>query len=290
MVGTWFLQPCRPFTKPTENRRRQSDKCENLGKKADPPTRPIVSRNASCAHKCCHAWRQQHCKKSILRQRIYAVQARCATEAVSQTNRSDEDLDRSAGMNHVIEATGTPTCRSKRTIPDKDASMRAGQSLVRTNVNRDAKITQPSHSGHTVCRFPIRALWSRGAMYDKRRRDKPGQRWLDECAESSEWKASVRACFPFRHTLRAEHDVYELPIVSSVCPQCCDSLVTEGDWVRIVQQYKRIRCPNTLLAINFREVVVRGSCRTRRFHAKCPTARILSSWRCCNNRRRLGIG
>src|SRR5690242_1691856 len=94
MVGTWFLQPCRPFTKPTENRRRQSDKCENLGKKADPPTRPIVSRNTSCAHKCCHAWRQQHRKKSIFRQRIYVVQARCATEAVSQADRSDEDFNR----------------------------------------------------------------------------------------------------------------------------------------------------------------------------------------------------
>jgi len=60
----------------------------------------------------------------------------------------------SAGMNHAIEATGTPTRRSNKTIPAKDASMRAGQSLVRTNVNTAVKIAQSGKSGHTVCEIP----------------------------------------------------------------------------------------------------------------------------------------
>src|SRR5512133_504261 len=121
MVGTWFLQPRRPFTSPTENRRRQSDKCENLGKKADPPTRPIACQNASCAYKCRLAWRQQHCKKSILRQRICVAQARCATKAVSQTNGSDEDFNgvgrnepRNRGNRHAyVQIEENKTCQGQ---------------------------------------------------------------------------------------------------------------------------------------------------------------------------------
>src|ERR1700747_2366367 len=94
MVGTCFLHPCRPFTKPTENRGCQSKESEHLGKEADPPTGPIVSRDAWCADKCRHAWSQKHRNKSILHQRIYVVQTRYAAEAVSKADRRGEDFDR----------------------------------------------------------------------------------------------------------------------------------------------------------------------------------------------------
>ena len=109
----------------------------------------------------------------------------------------------------------------------------------------------------------------------KRRRDKPGQRWLDECAESSEWKASVRACFPFRRTSPSR-----TLRLSSYRKQCLPSVLRFPCHRRGTgsESYSNInaRCRNTLLASNFREVVLQVSCRTRRFHAKCPR-RILSA-------------
>src|SRR5215470_9515981 len=54
------------------------------------------------------------------------------------------------GINPAIELSGTPACRSATAKLTKEAAIRAGQTLTRTNNNPVTRIAQPGHSGHTV--------------------------------------------------------------------------------------------------------------------------------------------
>src|SRR6266550_2807524 len=71
------------------------------------------------------------------------------------------------GMNQAIELSGTPACRSASVNPTKDAGIRSGQRLTRTNNNPVTRIAQPGQSGHTVLGFEASIPTSIGTRYDK---------------------------------------------------------------------------------------------------------------------------
>src|SRR4051812_27192272 len=94
MVGVWFSYPGRSFTDPTQDRRREGDEGEHLGKIASSPAGPVGACDAARADKCCRKRREEHCEKAILGQGRQVVQLRYAAKAVSKAKRCNKHLDR----------------------------------------------------------------------------------------------------------------------------------------------------------------------------------------------------
>src|SRR5262249_39663091 len=97
VVGAWLSRPGRSFPDPTQNGRCQSQESKHFGKKGNSPARPIISEYAARAEKCCCQRPEEYCKKRILGEGPYIIQAGNAVEEISESERGNEHLDRIRG-------------------------------------------------------------------------------------------------------------------------------------------------------------------------------------------------